>query len=62
MISYNKTENPQKSIELFEKIKNQKESIPNEIFLSLCIFKADALSLLEKNLDAYNLYCDVVNN
>ena len=62
MISYNKTENPKKSIELFEKIKNQKESIPNEIFLSLCIFKADALSLLEKNLDAYNLYCDVVNN
>ncbi len=62
MISYNQTGNPQKSIDLFERIKNLKESIPNEIFLSLCIFNADALSLLEKNMEAYNLYCEVVNN
>ena len=62
MISYNKTDNPQKSVELFEKVNNQKDSIPNDIFLSLCIFKADALSLLEKNLESYNLYCEVVNN
>ena len=61
MISYNKTDNPQKSIDLFEKIKNHKESIPNEIFQSLCIFNADALSLLEKNMEAYNMYCEVVN-
>ena len=62
MISYNKTDNPQKSVELFEKVNNQNESIPYYIFLSLCIFKADALSLLEKNLESYNLYCEVVNN
>ena len=62
MISYNKTDNPQKSIDLFEKIKNHKESIPNEIFQSLWIFNADALSLLEKNMEAYNMYCEVVND
>lgn len=62
MISYNKTDNPQKSIDLFEKIKNHKESISNEIFQSLCIFNADALSLLEKNMEAYNIYCEVVND
>ena len=62
MISYNKTNNPQKSLELFESILDKKDSIPNDIFLSLCIFKADALSLLEKNLESYNLYCEVVNN
>ena len=33
MISYNKTDNPQKSVELFEKVNNQKDSIPNDIFL-----------------------------
>lgn len=60
MISYNKTNNQKKTIQIFNHL--EKNKLPKDVYLTLCIYAADALSLDEKNLEAYNLYCDVINN
>lgn len=59
-ISYNKTNNPEKTIKIFNSI--AKDELPQDVYLALCVYCADALNLEGKALEAYDLYCDVVNN
>lgn len=60
MICYNKTENHKKTISLYKNL--EKDKLPQNVYLTLCIYAADALSLDDKNLEAYDLYCEVINN
>lgn len=54
-ICYNSQEKYQKTINLFNQIKNS--NLQDEIFFTICIYSADAYKELNQALQAYQIYC-----
>ena len=60
VVSYNKTGNPSKTINLFEKL--NREDFDDEIYFSLCLYYGDACAQLKQNQKAYDAYCRVLES
>lgn len=60
MLSYNYAGKENKTLELFAQL--NKEDFSEELYYTLCIYNADACKQLNKNNEAYEYYCQVVEN
>lgn len=58
MLSYNKSGQSQKTNALFEKL--NPSDFDEELYFSLCLHNADALKNLNRNKEAYDEYCKVL--
>lgn len=58
MLSYNRCGSFAKTLNLFDKLNN--EDFTQELYLTLSLYRADALKGMNKNMDAYQAYCQVL--
>ncbi len=58
MLSYNRLSLYSKTLNLFDKL--NKEDFSEELYLTLCLYRADALKGMNRNMDAYQAYCQVL--
>lgn len=58
MLSYNRSGLYSKTVNLFDKL--NKEDFSEELYLTLSLYRADALKGMNRNMDAYQAYCQVL--
>ncbi|MCR5189363.1 MAG: hypothetical protein K6C97_10535 [Treponema sp.] len=58
MLSYNRCGLYAKTLNLFDKL--NKEDFSEELYLTLSLYRADALKGMNRNLEAYQAYCQVL--